>query len=168
MNKTVLLAIILFSFVTLSAQTIKPVFTTPSYATTDGFNYIYTIAMTDSTGTTYSTPQSVQGYIPQDLSSNPISFYLIGTGTKDSVKAILQGRMKKAEGTWSTWLAIDTLSTTFNSVAGTASHHSLNLNHNHPDQIRFQIIGASAVNRANVVITAIAVLKKQYGIFTVR
>jgi hypothetical protein len=76
--------------------------------------------------------------------------------------------MKKAEGVWSTWLAIDTVSVTFNSVAGTAIHYSLNLNNNHPDQIRYQVIGASAVNRANVIITAIAVLKKQYGIFTVR
>lgn len=152
----------------MTAQTITPPIPAPSYKTADGVNFVYTIAMTDSTGTTYSTPFNVAGYLPQDLTSNPISFYLVATGTADSIKAIVQGRMKKSSTTWSTWGPIDTLSVTYNSVTGIVSHYSLTLNGQHPDQIRFQIIGASAVNRADVVCTAIAVLKKQYGIFTVR
>lgn len=169
MNKIVLFSLLLlFSASVVSAQTITPALTSPSYQTADGINYVYTIAMTDSTGTTYSPPLNVAGYIPQNLTSNPISFYLVATGTKDSIKAIVQGRMKKSNTTWSTWGPIDTVSVTYNSVTGIVSHYSLNLNSQHPDQIRFQIIGASSVNRANVVCTAIAVLKKQYGIFEVR
>jgi hypothetical protein len=139
--------------------------------TPNGKNVVFSVTTVDSVTAYYSNPIDLQGYLPQDINTNQIPFYIIGTGTKDSIKATIQARMllnNKGTSSYSTWKTIDTVMITFNKVDGYAYNYNLNLNLNKPDQIRFVVQGASAVNRANTVIKLIAVLTKQYAVFKVQ
>lgn len=163
MKKLINILLLILLFATLVFPQTKELITAA------GKNVSYTVATTDSTGTYYSSSINTDGYLPQDLTTNPISFYVSATGTRDSLKVILQGRMRKTDtSTYTTWADIDTLVINFNKVDGKAYNYNLNLNGSHADQIRFAIIGASSVNRANVVANVIVALFKQYGIFQIR
>ena len=151
---------LLFS-ASIFAQSLTPAFSAPSYQTTAGYNAVYTASMTDSTGTYYSPAFSLSGFLPQDIVTNYIPCYVVGSGTADSVGIFIQTRMKTAESTYSTWTIVDTVKMGFNLVDGLAHFDSVDFNGGHPDQFRFQVSGLSTVNRSDVVITAIAVLTRQ-------
>jgi len=161
-----LIGVLLFAVITFG-QTVTPVFASPSYQTASGYNLVFTTAMTDSTGTHYSPAYSALPYLHQDIYTNYVPFYVSATGTADSLKITVQGRMKLAEKTYTTWVVIDTPGTTstsigFNKVDGIAYFYVMNLNGARPDQIRFVVQGASNVNRSDVVVNCIAVLTKQF------
>jgi hypothetical protein len=159
--------ILLFLFIIVSSlMYAQTEITTPS-----GKNVVFSVTTVDSVTAYYSNPIDLQGYLPQDINTNQIPFYIIGSGTKDSIKATIQARMllnNKGTPSYSTWKTIDTVMITFNKVDGYAYNYNLNLNLNKPDQIRFVVQGASSVNRANTVIKLIAVLTKQYAVFKVQ
>lgn len=159
--------ILLFLFVIASSL----MYAQTEITTPNGKNVVFSVTTVDSVTAYYSNPIDLQGYLPQDINTNQIPFYIIGTGTKDSIKATIQARMllnNKGTSSYSTWKTIDTVMITFNKVDGYAYNYNLNLNLNKPDQIRFVVQGASAVNRANTVIKLIAVLTKQYAVFKVQ
>lgn len=161
--KIFVVALLLFSGL-MKAQDLIPSIPDPGWYSVGYIHYIYTLTMADSTGTTYSTELNTAGYIPNNLKTYPLIGYAIGSGTRDSVKIIIQGRMitKHTSNTftYSTWAAVDTISVTFNKVDGVAYAQNIDFNGARPDQIRFQVIGASSVNRKTTVLTAILILKK--------
>ncbi len=167
MNKAVLIFFILtIAIGSVFSQSLSPTLPGDSYQTPTGVNFIFKATMLDSTGTYYSDPYSIQEFNPRATITYPSSsdYYIpvavIGTGTKDSVKVTVQTRMKKTKNTWSTWKVADTVVINFNKVDGYAYWYNVDFNGQIPDQFRFAITGASSVNRANVVITAIAILTK--------
>ncbi len=155
--KKLFISLFLLFTVTLSfAQTTE--LSTPS-----GKNVVFTHAFKDSVGTDYSNVINLQGYLPQDIYTNYIPFYISGTGTADSVQAVVITRMilNNKPATYTAWVVSDTVNISFNKVDGIAYYYPINFNGGHPDQMEIKLIGASTVNRSDVVINVIAVLTKQ-------
>lgn len=157
---------LIFAFITLLAMVSFAQTTT--IVTPSGKNIVYSYSFTgDSLAVAYSSPIDVNGFLAQDIYTNPISVYFAATGTNDSLNIFVQSRMKTASGTYTTWTTVDTVVANTENHDGIARAYSCNLNGGHPDQIRILCDGL-ATNREDVVAKTIVVLTKQYAIFKIQ
>jgi len=175
-SKIIIATLLLFPVICMAQSDRCPGLITPV-----GKNAVFYTTFPDSTGTHYSLPIDVQGYIPQDTSFK-IPVYISATGTADSIVVSVIGRMIVNDGAvrkglqtnttggavFTNFVSIATLDAGFTHVDGNPYLYWISVGSlGKMDQLEIKAIGKST-NRANVVLNVIVVLTKQFGIFKVQ